>query len=95
MVHRFRGAMPGADIHRGFQGRGGEEAPDVEVPIWWVECKHGKRPSIRNALKQADGDCPKGRVPIAIVKDDRLPPTVTMSLDDFLEFVSEWWAARK
>jgi hypothetical protein len=86
--------MPGAEVRRGFQYRGGEEAPDVECPIWWIECKHGKRPSIRNALDQARGDCPKGRMPIAVVKDDRVPPTVTLDLDDFLEVIAEWWARR-
>ncbi len=95
MVHRFRGAMPGAEVHRGFQARGGHEAPDVEAPIWWIETKHGKRPSIRNALRQAEGDCPKGRIPIAVVKDDREPPTVTLSLDDFLEIVSQWWTTQQ
>ena len=94
LVHRFRGAMPGAEVHRGFQYRGGEEAPDVDCPIWWIEAKAGKRPSIRNALKQATDDSPKGRIPIAVVKDDRKPAMVTLQLDDFLEFVSQWWARR-
>ena len=94
LVHRFRGAMPGAEVHRGFQYRGGEEAPDVDCPIFWIESKHGKRPSIRNALAQSTDDCPKGRIPIAVVKDDRKPAMVTMGLDDFLEVIAEWWARR-
>lgn len=87
--------MPGAEVHRGFQARGGHEAPDVEVPVWWPELKVGKRPSIRRALLQAEHACPKGRIPIAVVKDDRQPEMVTLRLDDFLEIVSQWWTTQQ
>ena len=30
----------------------------------------------------------------AIIRDDRAEPFVALSLDDFLEFVAEWWARR-
>ena len=40
LVHRFREAMPGADVKRGFQTRSGQEAADVECPVFWVE-KYG------------------------------------------------------
>jgi hypothetical protein len=94
LVRRFRGAMPGAEIQRGLQSRGGDEVPDVDTPVFWLEAKHGKRPSVRNALDQARDDCPKGRMPIAVVKDDRKSALVAIELDDFLELVSEWWARR-
>ena len=93
LVLRFREAMPGADVRRGLQARGGDEVPDVDVPVFWIEAKTGKQPNIRGALRQAEEGAPKGRIPIAIVHDDRQPAMVTMRLDDSLEFVSQWWGA--
>ncbi len=95
LVHRFRKAMPGAEIHRGLQYRSGKEAPDVECPVFWIESKRGKKPNMRAALRQAAGGAPKGRIPIAVVRDDRAEATVTLLLDDFLEFISEWWEGRR
>lgn len=71
VVHRFREAMPGADVKRGFQTRSGQEAADVECPVFWVESKRGKKPNMRGALAQAIKAAPDGRVPIAVVRDDR------------------------
>ena len=93
LARKFREVMPGADIRRGLQFRGGHEAPDVECPVFWIESKRGKKPNIRAALKQASAGGPKGRIPIAIVRDDRAEATVTFYLDDFLDFVQEWWEA--
>jgi len=94
LVHRFREAMPGADIKRGFQSRSGEEAADVECPVFWVESKRGKKPNMRAALTQAIQAALDGRVPIAVVRDDRAEATVTLLLDDFLDLVEEWWGLR-
>jgi hypothetical protein len=91
LVHRFREAMPGEEIRRGFQCRSGEEAPDVECPVFWIEAKRGKKPNVRAALKQANDAAPKGRIPVAVIRDDREEAFVALSLDDFLDFVSEWW----
>jgi hypothetical protein len=91
LVQRFRKAMPGAEVRRGFQYRNGEEAPDVECPVFWVESKRGKKPNIRAALKQAAGAAPKGRIPLAVIRDDREEAFAVLMLDDFLELVSEWW----
>lgn len=91
LVHRFRDAMPGADVKRGFQTRSGEDAADVECPVFWVEAKRGKKPNMRAALRQAIEASPDGRLPIAVVRDDRAAPTVTLLLDDFLDLVGEWW----
>ena len=44
--------------------------------------------------RQATNAAPPGRIPIAIIRDDRAEPFVALSLDDFLEFVAEWWARR-
>ena len=37
LVHRFSAVMPEATIRRGLQCRSGEEAPDVELPCFWLE----------------------------------------------------------
>ena len=89
----FREIMPGEGVKRGFQYRDGEEAPDVMVPCFWVECKVGSRTNIKGALEQADGCCPpkNGKWPLAICKDDRKTPIASMYLEDFLELVGEWW----
>lgn len=95
MVHRFREAMPDAEIRRGLQSRGGDEVADLDCPVFWPELKRGKKPNIRGALKQAIEATPKGRIPIAVVRDDRAEEIVTLLLDDFLELVAEWWELRK
>ena len=91
LVHRFREVMPDADVKRGLQYRSGEEAPDVEVPCFFVEAKHHQRTNIKAALRQASEAAPKGRWPLAVCKDDRQPPLATMYLEDFLELVGQWW----
>jgi hypothetical protein len=93
LVHLFRSAMPDAEVRRGLQSRG-EEVADVDCPIFWVEAKRGKKPNIRGALRQAMEAAPKGRIPIAVIRDDRAKEIVTLLLDDFLDLVSEWWVER-
>ena len=95
MVHRFRKAMPCAEVRRGLQSRGGKEVADIDCPVFWPELKRGKKPNIRAALRQAIEAAPKGRIPISVVRDDRAEEIVTLLLDDFLDLVSEWWEMRK
>ena len=90
MVHTMRKVMPGCGAKRGFQYRGTSDQPDVDIPYFFIECKHGKKPVVRSALRQAI-DNTDGRSPLAIIKDDREDPFVVMKLDDFLAFVNEWW----
>jgi hypothetical protein len=94
LVHRFREAMPGAAIRRGLQCRDGAEVADVDCPVWWVEAKAGRKPNVRAALRQAQESAPKGRIPLAVIRDDRQPAFVALSLDDFIEVVSDWWGDR-
>ena len=94
LVHLFREAMPGAEVRRGLQSRGGEEVPDVDCPVFWLEAKRGKKPNVRAALAQAAGAAPQGRIPLAVIRDDREEAFVALSLEDFLEFVREWWEGR-
>ena len=91
LVHRFREAMPGADVRRGLQCRSGEEVADVECPVFWIESKRGRKPIVRAALEQACTSAPKGRIPIAVIRDDHAEAFVALRLDDFLDFVREWW----
>jgi len=87
--------MPGAEVRRGLQSRSGDEVPDVDCPVFWVEAKRGRKPNVRGALKQAIDAAPKGRIPIAVVRDDRAAPFVVLLLDDFLELIEQWWSARR
>ncbi len=92
----FIEAMPGATVRRGLgQARSGGEVADVDCPVFWVECKVGKMPNPRAALEQAKEAAAPGRIPIAVVKDDRHEPFVCLALDDFLDFVKEWWEANE
>lgn len=93
LVHRFREVMPGAEIKRGIQYRSGQEVPDVDCPIFWPELKRGKKPNPRAALKQAIEAAPKGKIPIAIIRDDRAEAFVAVRLEDFFDIVREWWKA--
>jgi hypothetical protein len=95
LVLLFREAMPGGEVRRGLQSRSGQEVADVECPVFWVEAKRGKQPNIRGALRQAKEAAPKGRIPLAVIRDDRATPTVTLELADFLELIQEWWAGRQ
>jgi hypothetical protein len=82
-------------VRRGLQYRDGADAPDVVTPVFWVECKRGKRTEPKAALKQAlEASLGKGLWPIAVCKDDKAPPIVTMHLEDFLELVREWWRTK-
>lgn len=80
------------EAKRGLQARGGgEEVPDVDVPIFHVECKHGILPNPRAALLQAIRDSEQnGKIPVAIVKDNRKKPIVVMRYADWLEVMTEW-----
>ena len=94
VVGKLRYCMPDADVKRGLQYRTGEEAPDVDMPVFWPELKAHKRVNIKAALRQAIDTAPKGRIPVAITKDDRQSPLVTLLLEDFLDLVREWWMRR-
>ncbi len=95
LARMFREVMPEANIKRGMQYRSGEEAADVECPVFWIEAKHHNRTNVKAALRQAIETAPKGRWPIACCKDDHQEPIVAMLLDDFLEFVEQWWIGVK
>ena len=79
----------GIPFKRGIQFRyGAKEGCDVEgSSIFHIEAKRHKLCNIRAALRQAEADCAedgKGRIPIAVTKDDRGPILVTLNLEHFL-----------
>tara|TARA_B100000809_G_scaffold251621_1_gene285309 strand:- start:1728 stop:2060 length:333 start_codon:yes stop_codon:yes gene_type:complete len=95
VARRLRDVMPGCDAKRGFQTRGGAaECADVTAGPLHIECKVGKRPPVRAALLTATTTCPKGMIPVAVIKEDRKPPYVVLLLDDFEDFLKEWWERR-
>jgi hypothetical protein len=71
----------------------GRGSSDVDCPVFWPEAKPASSRSPGGAAQATDA-APPGRIPIAIIRDDRAEPFVALSLDDFLEFVAEWWARR-
>lgn len=50
-----------------------------------------RKPNVRAALKQAESSAPKGRIPVAVIRDDRAAAFVALPFEDFLELVREWW----
>jgi len=92
--------IPGCDARRGIlQCRNGSEVPDVVMhglPGFWLEAKRGKLPNPRAALKQAQ-EASEGQHcwPVAVVRDDRQPAFVVMSLSDWAELVGEWAEMRR
>ena len=93
VARMFTEAM-GVKCRRGMQYRSGGDSPDVEAPIFWIECKAGARPPIRGALDQAVMHATPTDIPIAVIKEDRRPPFVVCRLDDFLTLAADAMAAR-
>jgi hypothetical protein len=92
LAHLFLAAMPGEDIKRGIQDRAGDKVADVDCPVFWIEAKKSIRGNPRAALKQAqEASEGTGKVPLAVIADDRKEAFVCLSLDHFLDFVSEWF----
>ena len=94
LVQLFTEAAPGARVCRGFQWRDGAEAPDVDIPGFWLEAKVGIKTNPRKALRQAMMAARYGRWPLAVCKDDRQTPLVVMALPDFLTMYRQWYAGR-
>ena len=68
------------------QYRTGSDAPDVLVegiPELWIEVKRGQRCNIKAALAQAQRDCGRNDWPIAVTREDRAAPIVSMSFNNF------------
>ncbi len=95
-ARRFAEVFGSTEVRRGLQYRDGADCADVIAPALWIECKRGRKTNARAALAQATAASEgKGYWPIAVCKDDNEPATVTISLDDFLDLVREWWELRR
>lgn len=104
LAHAFRAVFP--NVQRTLtQARDSGEAPDIDVPGFWVEGKHHKKVPIRKAYEQAVEELQRHqeamsqrttddwvrppRVPIAVTKDNGKEPLVTLSLEHFLAMQHE------
>lgn len=81
----FREIYP--EARRGIgQARSASEVPDVDIPGWWPECKHGKAPSWRAAYAQASRASLKtNRTPLVITRDNGGPIMVHIDIITFLD----------
>jgi hypothetical protein len=96
LVHIFAEVFGPENVRRGLQYRDGADAADVIAPALWIEAKVGKLTNPRAALRQAkEASAGKGLLAVAVCKDDRDDPFVTMALDDFLDLLKEWWSGRQ
>jgi len=87
--------MEGLGARRSLQSRGAEAA-DVDCDVFWIECKAGRKPNPRAALEQAARDAEgTGKIPIAVVRDDRRPPFAVIAWEDLLDLMAEWWESRE
>jgi hypothetical protein len=95
-VRRLLAGIFGAHMVRRVQQTPGATAvPDVIAPGLVVECKSAKRNCMKPALAQAVREAQGRRGwPVAVCKQDRQPPTVTLRLEDFLELLREWYEVR-
>lgn len=67
----------------------GGATPDVLAPGMWVECRSHRLTNPRGALRHIAADARSHRkMALAVCKDDRDPPHVTMYLRDFLELLA-------
>lgn len=97
LAARWRDRFPGLATKRGIgQMRNAAEVADVDgLPGFWVEAKCGAMPNPRAALAQAQEAC--GDRPlwcVAVVKDDRRPPFVCLSLEDFEDILTELYGLK-
>jgi hypothetical protein len=89
LVHAFREAMPGAVVRRGLQSRGTAEVADIDCPIFFPEAKTGRKPNVRAALAQARAAAPDGRIPVAVIHDDRAKAFVALAQVALRDLVRE------
>lgn len=95
IANRLKAVWPNAK--RGYQGRDGGAAPDVEGTPYWIECKRRVRPNIPAAMRQAVEAGGEGAVPVAITQADRdrpgapaKPVYVTMILEDWMDVMGQF-----
>ena len=78
------------DSRRGYQSRNNMDlVPDVENPIFFIECKAHKKVNIKSALIQAETARKPDdkRIALAITKDDNQPIIASMRYDDLVKIL--------
>jgi hypothetical protein len=82
-------------VRRGAQMRDGQSVADVTAPGLWIECKAHRRTNPRAALRQAlRSSHGEPMWAVAVCKDDRKPPNVIMTFEDFVDLLREWHSLR-
>lgn len=85
VANRLKTIFPEAKRGIG-QARSASEVPDVDGTPFWVECKRGRMPNVRAAIRQAEA-ATDGRPYLVVVRDDHGESFVTMKLDTLLDVV--------
>ena len=72
VVRRRLARVFGEDhVRRGNQYKDGTDCADVNAPRFWIECKAGKKPNVRAALRQAITDSEGKQLwALAVCKDE-------------------------
>jgi len=95
VLRRLAAVFGRAFVRRGVKSAAGHSAADIVAPRLRIECKSHRRANPRAALRQAEGGArAEGRWPVAICKDNRQRPQVTMSFDDFVALLRDWHELR-
>ena len=72
---------------RGFQGRGGGEAPDIIIPdlsdFLWFEVKHCQKLQPYKWMEKAQRDCRAGHTPVVQMKSNNMDWMTLMWTVDF------------
>lgn len=67
------------------QSQQGATEADVEHDRYHLEVKRQERIQIEAWCRQAEEDCPEGKIPVVVWRRNREPWRVTLLLDDFLK----------
>lgn len=80
-------------IKRGLQSRNNsDKVEDVICPAFSIECKAYKaNPPIKKAMRQAQETARLyDKVPVVVIKEDRIPPFVVLNYDDFIGLIGDF-----
>ena len=79
------------DVRSTSMGAGGEDVllskAARDLFPYSVECKSLKLVSIYRHIDQASSNCPKGALPLVVIKADRRKPVVVVDAEHFFEII--------
>ena len=84
----------GYNVRRGQQYNGIEGEDCVNLPYIHQEVKRMERLNIHDAVKQAERDAEKGKIPIVAHRKNHCDWLVTMKAEDWFRFFREWEAGQ-